>query len=779
MLYKIFNEIHTALINKEIVKANFLLEELEELEEQEGLPYASKQLYDKFIQQLESTDIYQKACLKKTPVRLEGMLSQYDDRKLIPGISIVSCCMNRNENLVKACKTWLKLNVDEIIIVDWSSNTPVADTLEAINDERIKILRVDGEKKWILTYGFNIGLRFASYKTIYKIDADIEVSSNFLSVNRVKQNELIRGCWKAALENKKPNQIYVNGSFGCHKKHLLEIGFYNEFIRTYGWDDSDLYERLTANSGLGQKYLDFNSILHMEQKSSDRIINQDVIKDLFLGEIEPTEFNNQRNKCLVRLKDYWGKHLLQDYQISKDIKNNIWNLKRISQDINIASHIIDDANTYSSLLWLENTHPLWFSQSSKPKLLGKVFFNEYNKGVPHQITASILGLEHADIHIFDLHIKSLNRFIERLLKTSTKNKKIVLIAGTKPLYKEIVINNCSIHIKVDSLSSLQEITELRDNIPSTPSTGNIEIKKPPSSLIDDISIRNELARFESISKKNLYIDAQHGIGNRLRTIASAAVIAKKMDRNLVIIWEPDHHCECLFSDLFDYNNLVIDKSFLGEAEKNGYDIYNYMEIENDSEKDKEINTSKNDIYIRSAYSLNSPLTEWTDENNFIQSLTPVKEIMKMIDSFDLNNTIAAHVRMEAGEGTDHNTYDSIENWTQEGHDQLYFWREKSHYLHFIKRINELINENPDKKIFLATDMPETYKVFQEYYGDRLVFLSRDVYDRSKEQIIYGLADAILLSKCESILGSTWSSFTELALRLSKTYSSIEMSGKDF
>jgi hypothetical protein len=205
-----------------------------------------------------------------------------------------------------------------------------------------------------------------------------------------------------------------------------------------------------------------------------------------------------------------------------------------------------------------------------------------------------------------------------------------------------------------------------------------------------------------------------------------------------------------------------------------------MEIEKGASKDKEIIIDKNkDLYLRAAYTFNSPLSHWEAENKFIKQLKPTSEIEKMVSSYDLTNAIAAHVRMEAGAGLDNNTYDSVENWTQEGHDELHFWREKSHYSHFIKRIDQLFSEQPNLQLFLATDLPENYKAFEDYYGDKLIFLKRDVFDRSKKQIKYGLADAILLSKSQRLLGSTWSSFSELAMRMSDTFSTIEMSGEHF
>ena len=80
---------------------------------------------------------------------------------------------------------------------------------------------------------------------------------------------------------------------------------------------------------------------------------------------------------------------------------------------------------------------------------------------------------------------------------------------------------------------------------------------------------------------------------------------------------------------------------------------------------------------------------------------------------------------------------------------------------------------------MAADKPETYDAFTETYGDRVAYLPRPVYDRSAEQLRYALADALLLGSAPLLLGSSWSSFSELAMRLSPHKAEIEMSGKDF
>jgi hypothetical protein len=135
--------------------------------------------------------------------------------------------------------------------------------------------------------------------------------------------------------------------------------------------------------------------------------------------------------------------------------------------------------------------------------------------------------------------------------------------------------------------------------------------------------------------------------------------------------------------------------------------------------------------------------------------------------------------MEAGTGLDRNSYDNVANWGEQNHSQIQFWRDRSHYSHFLRRVDAILDESPNARFYLAADLDSTYELFSERYGAILSCLRRTAFDRSKEQLVYALADAILLSRCVKLLGSNWSSFSELAMRLSTTISKIELSGKDF
>ena len=80
-------------------------------------------------------------------------------------------------------------------------------------------------------------------------------------------------------------------------------------------------------------------------------------------------------------------------------------------------------------------------------------------------------------------------------------------------------------------------------------------------------------------RPRLFIDAQHGLCNRLRAIASAASIAQRTGHELIVIWRPDHHCACRISDLIDYTGPVIESAEAELFRAAAPVSYNYMEVE--------------------------------------------------------------------------------------------------------------------------------------------------------------------------------------------------------
>ena len=256
----------------------------------------------------------------------KGLLSEYSRcQKIKKGVSFVTVSMNREKNLLRALPTWLETDVDEIIVVDWSSKENLAEKIQAFNDSRITVIQINEEETWVLTHAFNVGLKLACREKIYKIDSDILLKKDFISKNKINENEFIRGFWKSAIDAGDEDQKYVNGTFGAFNKNLKNIGYYDERIMTYGWDDTDIYYRLVNHEGLVGKYIEYGTIFHQEQEQDDRIKHQKInIKKKFLDRFEITEVENSKNKFKSYFRDLWGiNYPQQDYELQLINKNLI------------------------------------------------------------------------------------------------------------------------------------------------------------------------------------------------------------------------------------------------------------------------------------------------------------------------------------------------------------------------------------------------------------------------------------------------------------------------
>ena len=153
--------------------------------------------------------------------------------------SIVTVRRNREYNLRVAIKSWLALEPAEIIICDWGSSTPIDSDILEVYDVGVKVTVIRKEAdNWILTWAFNEALSQVNTDYVLKLDCDHVVSKDFLK--KYSSQELLHErplqCWKRA-------RIYQWCIFELYCL-LRAVGYYDERITTYGWDDSDLYERL-------------------------------------------------------------------------------------------------------------------------------------------------------------------------------------------------------------------------------------------------------------------------------------------------------------------------------------------------------------------------------------------------------------------------------------------------------------------------------------------------------------------------------------------------------
>ena len=712
-----------------------------------------------------------------------------------PGVSLVTCAMNRSENLVKALPSWLACDeLREIVIVDWSSREPVSEALAAagLTDPRIRVIRVEGEPRWILSYAFNIGFRAASCRQILKCDADIVVDPRFFELNPLRPGCFVAGNWRRAAEG----QAYVNGFFYIWKKDLAKVGGFNEFITTYGWDDDDIYDRL-VQEGVTRCDVEGDTIYHLphddEARTGDAAAS--VIESAAHEIGSGTKFLIRRNRFIANVMPSWNERAILLPMVGEDDDHAVPVLRRQGYDPNpVPDHTVADADFYAMrelASWRLGRRVLELDRRTLPLLLDRPFGKLSLLEVEILLGNAPEGLGAADAFcVIDLDPALLPtegsraaKGVETLRALAAARGMAIAFRGPFTAPHESMAPRLRTEPFLPSWFNIGMpgrvgVGALRDTATALPSR-NVVVTFDATALDALETAPAPAAPAVASGRKRLFMDCQHGLGNRMRALGSAASIAAKTDRELVVVWQPDHHCDCTFTDLFDYSGAVIDESFVDGAAAT-CDVYNYMEVEG-GEKDKPVDVnSPRDIYGRAAFVLQSPFSNWEGDNAFLQGLTPVSAITDLVMDVRHPNDLSAHVRMEAGAGLDHNSYDQPDgNWSEKDHELIHHWRAKSHFSHFLKRIDALIEAGEVETLFLATDLPETYETFRKYYGDRLAWLERSLFDRSKEQLYYALADAILLSRAPRLLGSTWSSFSELAMRLAPQKMVVEMSGTDF
>ncbi len=234
--------------------------------------------------------------------------------KLLKGISLVTCCMNRNKSIIKTIENWLELPVDEIIIVDWASSIPVASSLSgiAIKDSRLNIIRVDGEEHWHLTQAFNLGFWFAKYEDIIKVDADVLIDRDFFTKNTIDDTSFVRGFWNKG-------ETHINGFFYIKQSALNLVNGFNEYIKLYGYDDEDIYRRLKLKN-MTEKEVFSGTINHIPHSDVERT---NMVGDSRLSHIHEVLRQNTRflilyNEYLTTLMPVWNRNSMNaQYSIAQ------------------------------------------------------------------------------------------------------------------------------------------------------------------------------------------------------------------------------------------------------------------------------------------------------------------------------------------------------------------------------------------------------------------------------------------------------------------------------
>lgn len=284
-------------------------------------------------------------------------------------------------------------------------------------------------------------------------------------------------------------------------------------------------------------------------------------------------------------------------------------------------------------------------------------------------------------------------------------------------------------------------------------------------------------------KGTLFVEPFHGLGNRLRAYASAAALAKKSGRSLVVVWVPDVHIGANFTDLFQVPSgvTVVHFPILFYLMQNHDNLLVY-DYNSKGGKDKILrDRSCSAIYVRSAYVLQSETkVVEADIVEELKALMPVPSVTRRATKGSahlagLKNIIGVHIRMQTDIEMDVPGISKLPAYHAAGISSMgpvESYRSRCHYSEFIPRFEEALVANRESVFLVATDSDEAVDALRTKYGRRVLTFQGEptncsgILARGRSCVQEALAQFLALSNLStSLMLSDWSSASELIRRL--------------
>lgn len=301
----------------------------------------------------------------------------------------------------------------------------------------------------------------------------------------------------------------------------------------------------------------------------------------------------------------------------------------------------------------------------------------------------------------------------------------------------------------------------------------------------------------------MIVHCQHGLGNRLRALASALAFAKNARRVGIVIWERDAHIAAEFEELFELGTMaqaekeliIVPKltakwPFSGSAEVEWawreFRLYNYMEMEGGAVKRETIvNDVDAHLYYKGAYVMEAwDYTGWEAANEELRKLRPVAWVRRQLQALQargLRQAIGVHVRNRTLE-RDIDAVDARAEYGEAAVREMGRWRRASGVQTFVAEMQRLVRDEAgeaDARFYVASDTWQVVQLLQRRFPARLIVDAQRVAcdDRLVACVRWAVVDLWALGQTRRLLGSNWSSYTEAAQRLSGLRA--RLSGVDF
>jgi hypothetical protein len=608
-----------------------------------------------------------------------------------------------------------------------------------ISPPKVKLITVQNETTWVLSHALNLALAQARFTIVLKVDCDYVLDPHVLDVNPLQSSStyFYSGNWRQA---RTENDIHLNGAMLVRRDKLAFVAGYDERIQTYGWDDTDMYNRLQRLGHLIKKDFTYGSIVHVSHLDSLRVSSSSSTTST------TTTTNNDKNSTtMTRDTLSWLTETtsLPPLQIQL---NRLFTEKLPLWNSTLATSM---ASRWTVAHAHSQPTSSSVAQGSSPSSRALQHFIATRMSRAPAFTSLVptskLVQYHTQVAFWYLRSRNVPMSITRMLRPMTLFRLIHAFHNT-------------------------EVRRRKDH--------------PP---VNGTQSRAKL----------FVVDVQNGLGNRLRTMMSGVAFAHTFYRVPLIVWAPNPHCMAKFSDLFDveqYPHVVLDEAIAPWPFKPnvfpGFQIYNLLDNEEESGIRAGVKfvsrsemapknfvvrpLSNKHVYMRSPNVINSDvvLRRWITKS--FQSLVPVGEVRDMLKAqcpADVGRRFGIHMRTKSLE-QDIAGVDPGKEYTKRFMSGLAKYKSKSSNVTlFFEEMVRTWNENPTAKFVAASDSSEALEKLDALVAsrDRSSYLSWNhdaCSDRTVHCIRTALVELICLSRTQGVIGSGWSSFTEVTCRMS-------------
>ena len=260
-------------------------------------------------------------------------------------ISVISACKNRVDALSISVSSWILFDeIDEIIIVDWNSDTPANHLTEL--SSKIKVVTVEKEKYFNQPQPLNLAASISTGDYILKLDSDTILNPyyNFFESHSIDETSFFTGFPDESKGGEDYCYSHFRGTLYLNKENFFKIGGYNENMGEYAtWEDDEIVERLLL-LGLEHKKInhDLSTAISIPHSDKERIENfKSYHEDRELEDKLRKKLNSKLGNDLLIYKALlethcginYSKYKPAGYYIEPVIK---WNIKQVGSQNYIA-----------------------------------------------------------------------------------------------------------------------------------------------------------------------------------------------------------------------------------------------------------------------------------------------------------------------------------------------------------------------------------------------------------------------------------------------------------